>query len=321
MISALTSCKVSDIETTQHLSWMIENLWLDNGVGIIGGEPKSYKTFAAMSLAVSVASGKSCFGHYEVRKKGPVLLFAAEDSLAMVKDRIMGITKAMDVDFESLNLHVITTPKLRIDSEIDRKKMETLLQDLKPVLLVLDPFVRLHRIDENSSGEVAGLLSWLRDLQRQYSLNIVVVHHARKRAGNERPGQSLRGSSELHAWGDSNFYLRRLSEDDYVELTIEHRAAASQGDIQLKLQTNDQRAFLTYESGASIPKTPATPQERIMTALRSIGVQASGEQLRSTSGMKTTTFWQTLNDLVKNKDVCKTEDNNYTLAIDGKKAT
>ena len=313
-MNTLTTCRVAQIETTNQLSWLIENLWLDNAVGLIGGEPKSYKSFAAMSLAVAVASGKPCFGHYNVKRQGPVILYSAEDSLAMVKDRIEGISAAMAADFDTLDLHVITTPKLRIDSDVDRRKMETLLQSLKPVLLVLDPFVRLHRVDENSSGEVAGVLSWLRDLQRQYCINIVMVHHARKRAGNERPGQSLRGSSELHAWGDSNLYLRRMTDEDYyVDLTIEHRAAPSQGDIQLRLQTSDEKPYLVYEGGESSSRIPPSPEERIIDALQNHEGKISGESLRSACGMKSSTFWQALNQLVSQKVVTKTENNSYLL--------
>jgi len=78
---------------------------------------------------------------------------------------------------------------------------------VRPKLLVLDPFVRLHRIDENLSGEVAPLLAYLRELQRRF--HVAVVHHARKGGAKLRAGQALRGSSEFHAWGDSNLYLRR----------------------------------------------------------------------------------------------------------------
>jgi hypothetical protein len=42
--------------------------------------------------------------------------------------------------------------------------------------------VRLHRVDENASGEVAPLLAWLRELQRRYDVAIIVVHHAKKGA-------------------------------------------------------------------------------------------------------------------------------------------
>ena len=37
--------------------WLIEGLWADQAVGIVGGEPKCCKSFLALDLAVSVASG------------------------------------------------------------------------------------------------------------------------------------------------------------------------------------------------------------------------------------------------------------------------
>src|SRR5207245_929916 len=101
-------------------------------------------------------------------------------------------------------------------------------------MLVLDPFVRLHRVDENVSGEVAPLLAFLRELQRRHQVSVVVVHHARKGAARARAGQALRGSSEFHAWGDSNLYLRRIGEQ--ITLTVEQRAAASIPGVTLALK-------------------------------------------------------------------------------------
>src|SRR5262249_22763050 len=56
----------------------------------------------------------------------------------------------------------------RLDLEADRRSLAQTVLELKPRLLILDPFVRLHRIDENASGEVAPLLAYLRELQRRY---------------------------------------------------------------------------------------------------------------------------------------------------------
>lgn len=47
--------------------------------------------------------------------------------------------------------------------------------------------------------------------------------------------QALRGSSEFHAWGDSNIYLRRYG--DQLTLSVEHRAAASISNVSLHLDT------------------------------------------------------------------------------------
>jgi RecA-family ATPase len=116
---------------------------------------------------------------------------------------------AADVDFQSLPVEVITAPTLRLDAPKDREWLSNTVQARQPRLLILDPLIRLHRVDENDASQIAGLLSYLRQLQRTFHVAVLVVHHARKDANGTRPGQALRGSSELHGWGDSNLYMRR----------------------------------------------------------------------------------------------------------------
>ena len=74
--------------------WLVEDLWTEQAVGILGGEPKCCKSFLALDVAVSVASGTACLRQFPVRRSGPVLLFPAEDSLAMVRQRLEGIAAA-----------------------------------------------------------------------------------------------------------------------------------------------------------------------------------------------------------------------------------
>lgn len=203
--------------------WLVTGLWLEQAVGIIGAEPKCCKSFLALDLSVAVASGTPCLRHFPVPTAGRVLLYAAEDALHIVRRRLEGICAAADLTLQGLDVQVITAPTVRLDLSADRAKLEHTVEQLKPRLLVLDPFVRLHRIDENASGEVAPLLAYLRELQRRHHLAVLVVHHAKKGGSRIREGQALRGSSEFHAWSDSNLYLRRLGNE--LTLTVEHRAA------------------------------------------------------------------------------------------------
>jgi AAA domain len=109
---------------------------------------------------------------------------------------------------------------------------------LRPRLLLLDPLVRLHGIDENNASEVAALLAYFRSLQRQRDLSVILVHHTRKNAtGGATAGQGLRGSSDIHAFGDSNLYLRRAKE--HLVLCTEHRAAPASPPIHLALVTTN----------------------------------------------------------------------------------
>ncbi len=155
-------------EVPAERRWLVEQLWGDEAVGIVGGEPKCCKSFLALDLAVAVASGSPCVRRFPVARTGRVLLFAAEDALHVVRRRLAGISRASGHDLADLDIHVITAPAMRLDVERDRDALLATVDKLRPRLLVLDPFVRLHRVDENLSGEVAPLLAYLRELQRRY---------------------------------------------------------------------------------------------------------------------------------------------------------
>lgn len=225
---------------TAHASpaWLVDNLWADQAVGFIGGMPKSGKTWLALELAVAVASGLPCLGRFAVRQKGPVLMYAAEDSAETIKHRTAGIAKARGVeDFERLALGLITEHALRLDHTEHQQRLAATLEQVRPKLLVLDPLVRLHHSDENSAGDIAYLLDGLRQLQRRHAVAIVLVHHVRKAAADQ-PGQSLRGSGDLHAWSDSNLYL--LRQKGRLVLHAEHRAMPGPAPVAVELQTAPQ---------------------------------------------------------------------------------
>jgi hypothetical protein len=59
-----------------------------------------------------------------------------------------------------------------------------------------------------------------------------LVHHASKKQ-RAQPGQALRGSSDLHAFGDSNAYLTRRKKR--IVLSVEHRSAKSMDPIEMQL--------------------------------------------------------------------------------------
>jgi len=214
--------------------WLVEQLWGDSSVGVIGGPPKCSKTWLGLDLALSVATGTPCLGKYAVPQPGPVLVYLAEDALPVVRQRVEGMARHRGLDLDGVQIHVITAPVLRLDRDPHRARLFETAKRLRPRLLLLDPLVRLHGIDENHAGEVAGLLAYFRSLQRRLDLSVVLVHHTRKNAsGGVAAGQGLRGSSDLHAFGDSNLYLRRTRER--LVLSSEHRAAPASPSVYLEL--------------------------------------------------------------------------------------
>jgi hypothetical protein len=276
--------------------WLIDGLWAEEAVGIVGGEPKCCKSFLALDMAVAVASGTACLRRFTVARPGRVLLFAAEDALHVVRHRLDGICRAAGVELAEIDIQVITAPSVRLDVEVDRKSLAETVAALRPRLLILDPFVRLHRIDENVSGEVAPLLAYLRELQRRHQLAVVVVHHARKGAGKARAGQALRGSSEFHAWGDSNLYLRRVGEQ--LTLAVEQRAAASTTGISLRLNDDGDAVALELSVDRSSPEAP-TPaiEERVEQLLVAATAPMTLAEIRAVCRVRNATLQQLLASL------------------------
>ena len=294
----------------QH--WLVTGLWSEEAIEIIGGEPKCCKSFLALDLAVAVAAGTACLRRFPVRHAGRVLLYAAEDALHIVRRRLEGICAAAGVALAELDVQVITAPTVRLDLAADRQSLDETVAKLQPRLLVLDPFVRLHRIDENASGEVAPLLAYLRELQRRHGVAVVVVHHAKKGAGRIRAGQALRGSSEFHAWGDFNLYLRRDGDD--LTLTVEHRAAPARPTSR----SNSRNAPMPWRSRSSIgahrkhrrpaPSTSASPQRSPMPTAR-----CRSPNCVASCRVRTATLYERLAALTTAGRIVKSDDG-YRLA-------
>jgi hypothetical protein len=293
--------------------WLVTGLWSEQAVGVVGGEPKCAKSFLALDLAVAVASATPCLRHFPVSRPGRVLLYAAEDALHIVRRRLEGICAAVGCDLAELDIHVITAPTVRLDLPVDCRRLQRTVEHLKPRLLILDPFVRLHRIDENASGEVAPLLAYLRELQRRYELAVLLVHHAKKGGGRMRAGQALRGSSEFHAWGDSNLYLRRLGQE--FTLTVEHRAAPSIPPVALELAQRGEALALEIRTMASTPEItpPSSIDERILSALANSDRPMPIAELRTVCRVRNATLRERLIAMTRAGQLLR-DDQGYRLA-------
>jgi hypothetical protein len=294
-------------ERGEEHRWLVTGLWSEQAVGIVGGEPKCCKSFLALDLAVSVASGTPCLRRFVVPKAGRVLLYAAEDALNIVRHRLDSIASAAGVALADLDIQVITVPVLRLDLAADRRNLAETVDRLRPRLLILDPFVRLHRIDENASGEVAPLLAYLRELQRRYGVAVLVVHHAKKGGAGVRAGQALRGSSEFHAWGDSNLYLRR--DCDELSLTVEHRAAPSPRPLIVELAQQGLALALEVVERAK-PLAAAAPSldERITTVLAEAQEALPFADLRAKCRVRAATLHERIGLLATAGRIVKTAD-------------
>ena len=144
-----------------------------------------------------------------------------------------------------LDLGLIVTDSVRLDVERDRARLRATLDQHRPRLLILDPLVRLHRIDENSAGEMSALLGELRALQRRYQLALVSsITCARTAARMASRCAALaictRGATAISTC---------VGATGRSSLTVEHRSAPVAAAVHARARRSSPRSHLRVVEG------------------------------------------------------------------------
>ena len=220
--------------------WLVEDYWLKNSHGIVAGEPKSFKSTLALDLCISVASGEPFHGK-EVHHPGTVVYIQNENASWIMKDRMekmtndKGLVGAVHRDDSSISvtwpkdipLHLINNKGFLLTDPVHQQLFEKILDQYKPTLVVLDPLYLMFDGDINSAKDLASTLSWLLECRYKYNTGIMIIHHYNKggAATTTRGGQRMLGSTTLHGWIESAWYIQAEAEaDEEMDEEKEHSA-------------------------------------------------------------------------------------------------
>lgn len=244
--------------------WLIEGLWMKGSQGIIGGQPKSFKSTLCMDMLFSVATGFPFLGR-EVHQKGPVLIIQNENAEWIMKDRLKKLAnvhgvlgsvikkgKIFDITWplEELPIYFLNEESFKLDDPVKKKDLEAAIARIKPVAVNLDPLYTMFDGDVNSGQEVNPVLEWCQSIRKEYNCSMIMTHHFGKSKGedNRRGGQKLLGSALLHAWIESAWYLTVREPEDgatVVTLETEFRGAAG-ASVDLSITMSDMGKGVDY---------------------------------------------------------------------------
>lgn len=204
----------------EPVRWMVAELWGEGEVGFISGHPKSYKSWLAIDLAISVATGTKFLGSF-FSKRHNVLLIQEEDPKPIMQERLamVGAAKGLigwemneDDTFNVWyglpdNLFIISNQGFTINEDwLDQLEAWIITRDIK--LVILDPLMMMGEdVDEFKAFEVmTQILKPLKRLRARTQAAIVVVHHHTKGAG-QGGAKDMYGSVALWAWEEAALHL------------------------------------------------------------------------------------------------------------------
>jgi RecA-family ATPase len=242
-----------------RLRWLVDEAWVDGSVGFISGRSKSYKTWIALDLALSIVSGEPFLGRYPVRRTGPVLLIQEEDPSSVLQERLrlIGKSKGMlpelkiarpdriRIEYPDYPLHIINLQGFNLGVTEKVAQVRQTIAEIKPVLVILDPLIVLlpQGVDEYKGVEVSAVLQSIKMWREEFGCGVAIVHHwnKAKNEDGERFAEHMYGSFAFHAWLESALHVMPVIEEeqeriDTVVIEREFKAAPSGRSLQIKFK-------------------------------------------------------------------------------------
>jgi len=260
--------------------WIEPGLLPPQGILFIGGEPKVGKSLLVANLALALASGRDRAG-FSVPAARRVLICQFELPVPQFVSRLATMRHALGAAADQNLLvdtraagHLLSAPQ-------GLNHFLVAAREAAAEVIVLDPLYSTHDQDENDTRSMAALCQSLLRLRDASKAALIVVHHVRKSIGRDEIGRAFRGSSALHAVGDSYLLLARPSANlAAVELRFQFRYAPPPAPRLLQLEPHS-----LWFSAAGLAPSYARPRRKVETedvtqVLAAMGKQARHNQLR-----------------------------------------
>jgi hypothetical protein len=268
--------------------WLVEGLIEGTPIVTwIAGE-KSMKSWVAMYLSACIATGTPAFGRHEVRRPGPVIYVDAEYGPHEFARRLARIARGIGrtpSEVASLVRHFYSYEFALEGQNEAAIWLLRAAKQLRPSLIVLDPWRNVLDGEENSTDAVKRAMAIAAQLRDQASAAILVPHHL-NRAGTFNGSRALLGRADLIVEGTDEaepLYRARgrtVRRKDPLarpfSVAVEH--VDDEDDVVAKTLFS-----IRFEGDVSATSALSKPALKILAALReSMTPMGSNDLMRAT---------------------------------------
>jgi len=299
----------------KEIEWRVKNILPTRGITFLGGTAGSLKTFTAMVMALSIASGKDFLGEFET-KQCNVLLIDEENGITTSINRFSKLKGGMNFEHNFTNLQISTFNDVKLDTE-DFSKLKFLIEKTKPEVVICDSMVRMMSGEEDKSSDVRKVFDNLKSIMKEKEISFVLLHHTIK--GNKQTIHTLRGSGDFAAFADVILMFSNTKSNTDVEVVKNrHIDRMEYPKFSLRLEDKGDNLVLNYIA--------QNPDE--LNAIRECRVdiiewyvEAKVEEFRSgvvlpkmkALGHSKCSFYAALSELEKDKEISKPKRGIYKV--------
>ena len=222
-----------DALTLPRREWVYGYDYIKKYISVTASAGGIGKTSAIIVEAIAIATGKDLLG-VPVKEQTNVWIINLEDPISEMQMRTIaamqhyGITPdevrgKLFIDGED-TMQITLAAESRdglitnddLLNHITRKVKENNIG-----VVILDPFVSAHLVNENNNGSIQAVVAMLRKLARDTNSSIQLVHHIRKTNGDDATIDSVRGAGSLIGAARAARVINRITPDDAMALGVD----------------------------------------------------------------------------------------------------
>ncbi len=271
-----TPVNLARVRAVPRRQWVYGHLLIRRFVSVLGAPGGTGKTAYAYAVALAVVTGRALVEE-KVHQIGPVWIYNLEDPQEELDRRLLaalihhGIT---DQEIEG---------KLFLDSGRDRELViatatkdaiirapivDAMIAEIKRrklALMIVDPFIRSHRLNENDNAQIDFAAALWGEVAEKADCAIWLLHHFRK-GGQSGEAQAFRGASALIDASRAALGLANMSAEEADRLGV----------------ADADRRFLIRADNAKLNLAPP-PEHTVWLKLCSVELP-NGEPLKGQDG-------------------------------------
>lgn len=283
---------IGDVRMRERPQWLIPGMLQERKQWLVFGDSNAGKSFFALDLALSLATGEAWLGHRPA-KVGHVVYVCAEGADG-VRDRIDAWLLHHGLD-DAPNLHIITeSPNLLDAGDVAGVIAQIKTLDGLPLVTVFDTLAAsMEGGDENSPEDMTAAVGALRRVQRECECAVLTVHHSGKDAT-----RGARGHSSLRAAMDTQIEIAK--DEDSGIISAKCRKARDAGyfaPMALRLHPIALDEYADVTSCVIVPTSEPLPRpkpkkrtapDKLLDVIASFGMQGGTHAELKTAFQKAT---------------------------------
>lgn len=212
---------------------IVENLLVSNSMTVIYGDSNSGKTFFALSVAMAVSEGVSCYGR---QVDQGLVLYLATEAPASIRARTQAMKKFHKSSLS--NLAMVPVPLNFHTNNSDATAVITLVEELertkgqKVKIIIADTLARMSSgANENSGEDMGPVMERFSMVASHTKAAVVVIHHIGK-----DQAKGARGWSGMRAHIDTEIEVEDANGIKSARVTKQRELGSKGDEIKFKLE-------------------------------------------------------------------------------------